>query len=278
MTKPKTNEQLATMVFDGLRALRLEHMREALESHLARPDGELSRLEWFWTLLEPELRLRLERRTERRIREARFPARKTLAAFDFSFQPAIDKNLVLDLASLRFLDEGANLLLAGMSGTGKSHLAIALGMEACLANRVVRYTTSANLLANLNAALADGTLSAAITPFVRAQLLIIDEIGLEQVERKSASRSGLLQKVLFHRYEHRRSTAITSNIPWDAWGDYLDDHLGAAAILDRLIHRSRVIIINGPSYREHAHKKELEALVTAGRPREKTGEGDPSDR
>jgi len=257
MTRSKNSEQLASTILDAMQQLRLDRMGSTLKSSLAMPDQDMSRLEWLWSLLEPQVRSLAERRIERRIRDARLPARKTLAAFDFAFQPTIDQNLIMELASLRFLDEGTNVLLAGMSGTGKSHIAMALAMEACVANRRVIYTTSANLLATLNAALADDTLQNALRPFVRSELLVLDEVGLEQVERKSAVRSGLLQKVLFPRYENRRSTVITSNIPWEAWGDYLDDHLGAAAILDRLIHRSRVIIVNGPSYREHAHKQDV---------------------
>ena len=180
-----------------------------------------------------------------------------IEAFDFAFQADLSRDLFHELATLRFLDEGINVLFAGMSGTGKSHLAMALALVACVANRRVLYTTSASMLANLNASLADGTLSRAINPFVRADLLVIDEVGLEQVESRSAARSGLMQKVLFPRYDHARSTIITSNIPWEAWGDYLDDHLGAAAILDRLIHRSHVIVINGPSYREYSHQLQL---------------------
>ena len=87
----------------------------------------------------------------------------------------------------------------------------------------------------------------------------IDEVGLEQVESSNAKRAGLMQKVLLPRYNQRRSTIITSNIPWDAWGDYLEDHLGASALLDRLIHRSHIIVINGPSWRDHVHRKEAEA-------------------
>ena len=82
---------------------------------------------------------------------------------------------------------------------------------------------------------------------------------MEQVERKAASRSGLMQKVLLPRYNEQLSTVITSNIPWEAWGEYLDDHLGATALLDRLLHRSHVIVINGPSWRDHEHQQDIGA-------------------
>jgi DNA replication protein DnaC len=170
----------------------------------------------------------------------------------------------MELNTLRFIDQGRNILLAGMSGTGKSHISKALGLAACTANRRVLYTTSADLLARLNASLADDTLAMALKPYTRAELLILDEIGLEQVERKEASRSGLVQKVLLPRYNDNRSTIITSNIPWEAWADYLDDQLGATALLDRLIHRSHVIVINGPSFRDHEHRQEAQKAKQAG--------------
>lgn len=254
---PKHPPELLKKILNALDILQLPELRRALEAVLEAPIANDDRLAWLWRLLEPQLRRRLEGRVERRIRDSRLSERKTFEAFDFAFQPTLDRNLILELATLRFIDQGKNLLLAGMSGTGKSHIAKALALTACTANRRVFYTTSADMLARLNASLADGTLMAsAIKPYVRAELLVVDEVGLEQVERKEASRSGLMQKVLMPRYNDRRSTIITSNIPWEAWGEYLDDHLGATAIIDRLLHHSCVIAINGPSYREWAHRQD----------------------
>ena len=277
MTRRKTPDKLARAVFDGLDTLGLDVLREALEQELASPDTGLQRLEWLWKILEPQVRTRIERRIDRKIKTARFPARKTLDTFNFAFQPKLDKSLIMELATLRFIDKGLNVLLAGMSGTGKSHIAIALGLAACIDDRRVLYTSSASMLAKLNASLADDTLTRAVRPYVRSELLILDEVGLEQVERRSANRSGLLQKVLLPRHINRRSTIITSNIPWEAWGDYIDDHLGAAAILDRLIHRSRVIVINGPSYREHAHKQDLGQAAADRVPGDETAMTDSAD-
>jgi len=125
-------------------------------------------------------------------------------------------------------------------------------------------TTSADMLARLTMSLADETLTQALKPYTRAELLVLDEVGLEQVERNEARRSGLMQKVLLPRYNHGRSTIITSNIPWDSWGDYLGDHLGATALVDRLLHHSHVIVINGPSYRDWEHKREASATRGSG--------------
>lgn len=250
-TRPPKNPSeraLLEQILAGLEVLCLGEMRRAIEQALEEPQPHQERLTWLWRVLEPQIKQRLEGRVERRIREARLPERKTFAAFDFAFQPSLDRDLVLELATLRFIDQGKNILLAGMSGTGKSHIAQALALCACAANRRVLYTTSATMLARLNASLADGSLMrTAIKPYIRAELLVVDEVGLEQTERKEASRSGLMQKVLLPRYDEQRSTIVTSNIPWDAWAEYLDDHLGATAIIDRLLHRSHVIVINGPS-------------------------------
>lgn len=241
----------------ALQVLRLPLVEQRLDELLAAPREELSRLEWLWALLEPQVSRRIEGRIERRIRESRLPARKTLAAFDFTFQKDLDRDQVLELASLRFIDRGFNVLLAGMSGTGKSHIALALGLAACADNRFVRYTTSAAMLMALNASLAAGALEESLRQYTHPELLILDEVGLEQVERVGASRAGLMQKVLLPRYDRRRSTIVTSNIPWESWGDYLGDHLGAAALLDRLIHHRQVIVINGPSYRDYVHRHDV---------------------
>lgn len=242
----------------ALADLRLRHAASRLEELLAEPAADLSRLEWLWALLEPQQRTATESRVERRIRQSRLPERKTFKSFRFEFQPSLDKDLVLDLATLGFMSEGKNVLLAGMSGTGKSHIAMALALNACAENWRVRYTTNADMLATLNASLATDTLQETLKQYTRPDLLVIDEVGLEQVERTVASRAGLMQKVLLPRYHpNSRSTIITSNIPWESWGDYLGDHLGAAAIIDRLLHHSRVIVINGPSWRDHEHSLEV---------------------
>ena len=253
----ESSPEVAERIRHAFDVLRLPHAKRRFADLMEHPEPETTRLEWVWSLLEPQVRARQESRVERRIRESKLPERKTFAAFDFDFQKTLDKDFVLELATLAFMREGRNILLSGWSGTGKSHIAKAIGLNACLENRPVRYTTSAAMLATLNASMADGTVNQAVKRYARPALLIIDEVGLEQVERLVATRAGLMQKVLLPRYEERRSTIITSNIDWSDWGRYLGDELGAAAILDRLIHHSHVIVIEGPSWRDHTHKKDV---------------------
>lgn len=251
-----TERELFEKLVAALADMRLPRMKKALEEVLSSSVPDESRLAWLWRVVEPQYRHRVEGRVERRFRDSKLPEKLTFSGFDFDFQQTLDRDLVLELATLRFIDQGKNVLLAGMSGTGKSHIAKALALCACQQNYRVRYTTSADMLGTLNASLADNSIADKLKPFVNSALLVIDEVGLESVEQQQACRAGLMQKVLLPRYNHHRSSVITSNIPWEGWSEYLGDHLGTVAILDRLIHRSYVIVINGPSYREHEHKQE----------------------
>ena len=144
-----------------------------------------------------------------------------------------------------------------MSGTGKSHIAIALGHLACVHGYSVRYTTSADMLSQLHLALTTQDLQQATRPFTRCDLLVIDEVGLDQPERQltKTSDASLFYKVMAARYAAAQSCVITTNIAWDQWGDYLGDEVATAAILDRLVHHSHAITIEGPSWRAHQHSR-----------------------
>ena len=214
-----------------------------------------SAVEFLWRLLEPQLLYRRERAVERRTEAARFPCKKSFDNFDWAFQPTLDPERVLAWATLDFVRRGQNLLIGGQSGTGKSHIAIAIGYLACSAGFRTRYTSSADMLATLSASLATGTLSDALKPYVRADLLIVDEVGLDRPERDSQPDAQLFYKVIRPRYDAPHSTIITSNIDWDAWGTYLGDDLASVAILDRLVHHGHLLTIEGPSYRAAQHSK-----------------------
>jgi len=255
-SKPSTaaNPSLPDQLRAALTELRLPEMREQLEAELASGprDGD-TRLEFLWRLVEHQLRHRRERSVQRRIDQGRLPPAKTLDDFDFLFQPVLDRERIMEFATLEFIQRGENILLGGGSGTGKSHIAIALGHLACRAGIRTRYATSASMLADLHASLATGTLPARMKHYTKPALLIIDEVGLDGPERAEARDAQLLYKVIAPRYDALSSTIVTSNIPWESWADYFRDDVATVALIDRLLHHGHVITIDGPSYRVRQH-------------------------
>ncbi len=250
----KRPDELLNLLRDALSELRLPVLAEQLDATVADGSDD-NRLQWLWRLVEPQLITRRERAVERRVREAKFPSRKSLDNFDFAFQPDLDRDRVLELATLDFVRRGQNVLVAGMSGTGKSHICIALGYLACAAGIRTRYTTSADMLADMHASLATNSLAEAAKPYIRPQLLIIDEVGLDRPERDKGRDAQLFYKVVRPRHSDAKSTMITSNIDWDVWGEYLGDDVATVAILDRLIEHGHLLTIKGPSWRGEQHRK-----------------------
>lgn len=249
-------DELLERLRDALTQLRLPEMAAQLEVELksgSHPDEDW--LHRLWRLVEPQLIGRRERACRYRLREAQLPAPKTLDGFNFNFQPKLDRDRVMQLTTLDFVRRGENLLVAGMSGTGKSHICIALGYLACAAGIRTRYTTSAEMLSTLAASLATGTLSEALKSYTRPPLLIIDEVGLDRPERDKTPDAQLFYKVIRPRYQAPHSTILTSNIKWDDWGAYLGDDVATVAILDRLVEHGHLLTINGPSYRAYQHEQ-----------------------
>ena len=254
-TKKTTAHQRIEKLREALLELQLNDMAAALERELdVGPNPDDSRLEFLWRLLQAQLYGRRERGIGRRIKEARFPSTKTLDDFDFGFQPNLDRERVMELATLDFIRRAKSLLIAGMSGTGKTHISIALGHMACDAGFRVLYTSSAHLLTTLHAAHATGYLQPALKSYLRCDLLIIDEVGLDLPERHGSTNAHLFYKVISGRYETAKPCIITSNIKWDEWGAYLGDDVATVAILDRLVHHGYTLTIEGPSFRAAQHK------------------------
>ncbi|MHB1136814.1 MAG: IS21-like element helper ATPase IstB [Coriobacteriia bacterium] len=191
-------------------------------------------------------------------RLAGFPVRKTLDAFDYSFQPSVNKKQISELSSCAFVERAENVVLLGPPGVGKTHLAIALGVEAAKHRMQVKFTTAARLVASLAEARTAGTFSRRLQTFVRPRLLIIDEVGFLPLDAGEAS---LLFEVVCRRYE-RGSIVLTSNKSYGEWGEvFSGDTVIATAILDRLLHHSTTITIKGESYRLKDKKKA--GIVTA---------------
>lgn len=240
---------------ENLARLKLGRMQELIgEGVEDAAHQELSYADFLYRLTEEELRVRFETSAQKRMQQARFPFVRTLEQFDFSFQPALDKTVVIELGSLGFLDQHANIALLGPPGVGKTHLAVSLGVRACAAGRTVRFITAAELLDGLYAALADHSLESKLKHYTRPELLIIDEIGFLPVGQPKAH---LLFQLVAKRYG-RGSMIVTSNKPFQEWDQLLGDQVIAAAILDRLLENSTILNIKGNSYRLKEKKLALQ--------------------
>lgn len=213
--------------------------------------GELSALEVLAELLAQEQAARETRRMKAAFMTARLTQPKTLESFDFSFQPSLDKNRILALAQLRFIERAEVVHLLGPPGTGKSHLASALGFEAVKAGKSVYFATLAEIISSLIKAQRDGNLPVRLRFLSRPALLIVDEVGYLPLEPGGAN---LFFQLVNARYE-KGALILTSNRGFRDWGDIFGDNVLAAALLDRLLHHAIVIEIEGSSYRlrEHAH-------------------------
>jgi len=196
----------------------------------------------------------VQRRIERRIIEAKLPQRMLLADFDFAFQTGVDKAQIMELATLSFVERKQGLILAGSSGTGKSRIAKALLLIGCQKCYRCRYTTAADMLKDLLAGLADQSLQQKLRHYIAPDILLIDEVGFDRLEQESARNASLFFKVIDGRY-CKASTIITTNVDFKDLGDYLGDPVVTTAIVDRLVHHSIILSIDGPSYRMHESSK-----------------------
>jgi len=180
-----------------------------------------------------------------RIRSARFPARKTLEEFDFSFQRSVRKQVIEHLGQLDFLHAKENLVCLGPPGTGKSHLSIAIGMRACLAGQRVLFATATEWVARLGEASRQGRLQDELRRLERVPLLVVDEVGYVPFDPEAAN---LMFMLVSSRYE-RASMIVTSNKPFSGWGEIFGDDVVAAAMIDRLVHHAEILSLKGDSYR-----------------------------
>jgi len=231
----------------ALRQLRLSGMAQVLEARLVQAQAEtLPPLDFLGLLVHDELTRRSDRLIERRIHAAHFRDQgRTLAGFDFAFNPKMNRSQIYELAAGRFIEQREDALFLGPPGTGKSHLAQAMGHAAILQGHKVRYYEVYRLLEGIADATLDGERKRFLEQLGRVPLLILDDLGMRKLPPTAAED---LLEVILRRYE-RASTILTSNRPVDEWGKLLGDTAAVTALLDRLLHRATVVRCGPRSYR-----------------------------
>lgn len=242
----KTETKSSVLVKHHLKQLKLPTMHAECEKTAARAAKEnLDHLAYLLALCELELVDRERRAAERRLKAARFPTSKTLEEFDFNVQSSINKPLVLELAKGDWIDKRENLLLIGASGTGKTHLATALALSACLQGRKVKFYRVTELIALMLEAREEKHLLRFKAQLVRQDLVVLDELGYVPASKAGAE---LLFDVIGSAYE-RQSLIITTNLPFENWTEVLGSERLTGAALDRLTHRCHILEAKGESYR-----------------------------
>lgn len=233
-------------LMNPLRQLRLSGLAQTLELRLQEASSnQLSHAEFLELILQDELNIRNQRMMERRKKSADFRDTKTLDDFDFSFNPAVKRKLIYDLASGQFIREARDVLLIGPPGVGKSHLVQAIGHHVIRMGFTVLYRSIFDLVRDLMEDEALAGNNRALSRFLKPDLLIVDDMGLKELPRKSGE---YLFEIIMRRYE-KRSTIMTSNRPIEEWGKLIGDVPSATAILDRFLHHAEIINITGKSYR-----------------------------
>jgi len=231
---------------DNLDTLKLSRMKEVLPVVLDSLKNEDKPLvDVLYDLTKSEIEFRDERARKINITVSSFPYCKTISDFDFSYQPTINKQQILDLATLRFMETKTNIIFMGSPGTGKTHLATAIGIEAASQRIATYFINFSELMEKFKKAAQENRVESVVKHYLKYSLLIIDEIGYLPVDK--AASYGFFQ-LIAARYE-KRSTILTTNQPFSKWGEVFGDPVIANAILDRLVHHCEIIKITGLSYR-----------------------------
>jgi DNA replication protein DnaC len=235
---PELSPMLKQLRLSGILDSLAVRNRQAIDQKLAYTD-------FLALLIQDEVARRDQKKLNLRLRRANFRSQKTLEQFDFGFNPTINRALIQELATGRFITEPVSVLIAGPCGTGKSHLAQALGHIGVRLGHDVLFTTQTQLLGSLNAARATGTFERRFQALTRVSLLIIDDFGLKPLRPPQDED---FHDLIAERYE-QTATIVTSNLDFAEWGDAFPNRLLGAATLDRLRHAAYRVVLDGESYR-----------------------------
>jgi DNA replication protein DnaC len=245
-TTVKTARDLTAELAFLTRVLKAPTLRQSVArlAERARAEG-WTHEEFLAACLQREVAAREAHGGEGRIRQARFPARKSLEEFDFDHARGLKRETIAHLGTLDFVAAKENVVFLGPPGTGKTHLAIGLGIRACQAGHRVAFATAAQWVARLAEAHTAGRLQAELHRLGRSPLIVVDEVGYIPFEPEAAN---LFFQLVSARYE-RASLIVTSNKPFGRWGEVFGDDVVAAAMIDRLVHHAEVVALKGDSYR-----------------------------
>lgn len=248
-----------TKLINNLEILKLERIKENIDKYIELINRkEKDVVESLYELTNLEIELMNEKAIYGCVRTAGFPFIKNFEDFDFSFQPTINKEQILDFKNLRFIENKENILFVGSSGVGKTHLATSIGIE-CAKHRYSTYFISfQDLISQLKKALSENRLDIRLRHFCKYKILIIDEIGYLPIDIDAAN---LFFQLISKRYE-KHCTIITTNTNFSKWSDIFGNSVIANAILDRLLHHSHIISVKGPSYRTKSKLEHLESSLT----------------
>jgi DNA replication protein DnaC len=254
MNKNKNSTHQREQFSENCRLLKLKLLPESYQQWVNKASKETpGYFEFIDEIIQAEAAEKMKRRVQYLVRISCLPQPlKMLADFDFDFQPNLDRRLIMDLASLQFIERSESILFIGVTnGVGKSHIARSLGLMACQQGYKTYYTTLSDMIEDLNLGVFEKSLDKRMKKYINPELLIIDEMGHDRLELELVKEAHLLFKVIDKRYNSNKSLIFTTNVDEADWHEFLGDPVTTTAILDRIFHHSVIVRIDGPSYRQY---------------------------